>query len=114
MMCRSDPPLTPWHVGDAGNDHGGPASACGGASTTTPDVAPVTAAAAAMPLPANAAPLALSHTPALERDPLFSILRAPQGGKPRVRQHRQRDVAMPTGPVAHFVVVQAGFALAFL
>src|SRR3990172_6487842 len=77
MKYRRDPSADQWPEGDAGNDRGAPASACVGASLTTPDAAPVNAVAAAAPPPTAAALLARSRSPALPLVPPFasSVLR---------------------------------------
>src|SRR3990172_1881807 len=77
MMYRCYPPAYEWHGGDAGNDHGGPATTYGGASETTPDAMRGSGGTAATP-PTRAAVLVVrSRSPALSLVPPFasSVLR---------------------------------------
>ena len=42
--------------------------------------------------------------------PLFLVASATQPGEPYMCHHGERNMSIPTGPIAHFIVVQAGFA----
>jgi hypothetical protein len=42
---------------------------------------------------------------------LFFFGLCPQGSKHRMRQQRQRDVAVPTLPATHLILIEAAFAL---
>ena len=42
--------------------------------------------------------------------PLFLVASATQPGEPNMCHHGERNMSIPTGPIAHFIVVQAGFA----
>jgi molybdopterin synthase sulfur carrier subunit len=46
--------------------------------------------------------------------PFFPVGLVADRGQPGMGHHRERDVTMPTVPVAHFILIQAGFAFGFL
>ncbi len=99
-----------WARSDAGSGRPAPGSTCGGANRTRPGVRGRPAQARAMPLPAVAALRARSES----SRPVFFSRHQPLVGQPDLRQHGERDVAIPTVPRAHLIAVEPDLALGFL
>ena len=59
---------------------------------------------------ANVLLQARSTRPERVQAPLFLVASATQPGEPYMCHHGERNMSIPTGPIAHFIVVQAGFA----